>query len=145
MTCHGHESWHPDPEFYYEVGGGPMLDMGPYYLTALVNLIGPIKRVTGSTRITFPERIITSQPKYGKRVHGRDADAHRRRDGLRATARSARSSPASTSGPQTCRGSRSTARQGSLSVPDPNTFGGPVKVRRAGAQEWSTVPLTHSD
>ena len=40
MTCHGHESWHPDPEFYYEVGGGPMLDMGPYYLTALVNLMG---------------------------------------------------------------------------------------------------------
>jgi predicted dehydrogenase len=35
MTCHGHESWHPDPEFYYKLGGGPMLDMGPYYLTAL--------------------------------------------------------------------------------------------------------------
>ena len=68
MTCHGHESWHPDPEFYYQVGGGPMLDMGPYYLTALVNLLGPVARVTGSTRITFPERLITSQPKYGKRV-----------------------------------------------------------------------------
>ena len=61
MTCHGHESWHPDPEFYYKVGGGPMLDMGPYYLTALVNLIGPIK---GSRlgQDYIPERIITSKP-----------------------------------------------------------------------------------
>ena len=42
MTNHGHESWHPDPEFYYQLGGGPMLDMGPYYLTALVNLMGPV-------------------------------------------------------------------------------------------------------
>jgi predicted dehydrogenase len=40
MTGHGHESWHPDPEFYYEEGGGPMLDMGPYYVTALLNLWG---------------------------------------------------------------------------------------------------------
>ena len=62
MTCHGHESWHPDPEFYYRRGGGPMLDMGPYYLTALVNLVGPMRRVCGATRITFPKRVITSQP-----------------------------------------------------------------------------------
>ncbi len=40
MKCHGHESWHPDPEFYYQVGGGPMFDMGPYYLTAIVTLLG---------------------------------------------------------------------------------------------------------
>ena len=56
MTCHGSESWHPDPEFYYEIGGGPMLDMGPYYLTALISLLGPIDRVTGSARITFPRK-----------------------------------------------------------------------------------------
>lgn len=56
MTNHGHESWHPDPEFYYKAGGGPMFDMGPYYLTALINLIGPVKRVTGSTRITFSRK-----------------------------------------------------------------------------------------
>ena len=68
MTCHGHESWHPDPEFYYKVGGGPMFDMGPYYLTALVALIGPVQRVTGATQITFRERLITSQPKAGTRI-----------------------------------------------------------------------------
>ena len=50
MLCGGHESWHPDPEFYYQIGGGPMFDMGPYYLTAFVTLLGPIRRVTGSAR-----------------------------------------------------------------------------------------------
>jgi len=68
MVCRGHESWHPNPEFYYERGGGPILDMGPYYLTALVNLLGPMKTVTGLTKKTFPERIITSQPKAGKKI-----------------------------------------------------------------------------
>jgi len=47
MMGHGHESWHPDPEFYYQVGGGPMFDMGPYYLTALINLLGPVQREIG--------------------------------------------------------------------------------------------------
>jgi len=71
MVCHGHESWHPDPEFYYRRGGGPMLDMGPYYLTALVNLVGPISRVCGAARITFPRRVITSQPMHGERSPSR--------------------------------------------------------------------------
>ena len=79
MMCHGHESWHPDPEFYYKLGGGPMFDMGPYYLTALVNLIGAVRRVTGSTRVTFPERTITSQPKSGHQDHRRCAHPCRRR------------------------------------------------------------------
>jgi predicted dehydrogenase len=50
MVGHGHEHWHPNPEFYYKAGGGPMLDMGPYYLTALVHLLGPVRRVTGLTQ-----------------------------------------------------------------------------------------------
>src|SRR5215211_7227637 len=47
FMCPGHERWHPSPAFYYAEGGGPMLDMGPYYITALVNLIGPVARVSG--------------------------------------------------------------------------------------------------
>jgi len=66
LTSRGPESWHPDPQFFYQVGGGPMFDMGPYYLTALVTLLGPVKRVTASARITFPERTITSEPHYGQ-------------------------------------------------------------------------------
>ena len=45
MLCHGHESWHPAPAFYYLKGGGPLFDMGPYYITALINLLGPVKKV----------------------------------------------------------------------------------------------------
>jgi predicted dehydrogenase len=57
MLSHGPESWHPNPEFFFKPGGGPMLDMGPYYLTALVCLLGPVKRTTGVTRASSrPER-----------------------------------------------------------------------------------------
>ncbi|MCQ2462354.1 MAG: Gfo/Idh/MocA family oxidoreductase [Clostridia bacterium] len=66
MICHGHETWHHDPEFYYKYGGGPMMDMGPYYITALINLMGGVKSVTGVTKISFPQRTITSQPFAGK-------------------------------------------------------------------------------
>ena len=66
MTCHGHESWHPDPEFYYKHGGGPMLDMGPYYVTALVNLMGGVKRVGGMVSTPFKERTCTCQQHNGE-------------------------------------------------------------------------------
>ncbi len=65
MVCPGHESWHPDPEFYYKHGGGPMLDMGPYYITALINMLGAVESVTAMTRVTFPQRTITSKPLNG--------------------------------------------------------------------------------
>jgi hypothetical protein len=68
MLCGGHETWHPSPEFYYEVGGGPLYDMGPYYLHALITLLGPVKRVSGATRVTHPTRTITSKAKFGKVV-----------------------------------------------------------------------------
>ena len=60
MVCHGHEGWHPAPEFYYQAGGGPMMDMGPYYMTALVNLVGRVKGVSGMCGKGFSQRIITS-------------------------------------------------------------------------------------
>ena len=50
MICHGHETWHPDPEFYYKYGGGPMMDMGPYYLTAMINLVGSVESVSAMTK-----------------------------------------------------------------------------------------------
>lgn len=68
MACHGHESWHPNPAFYYQPGGGPMFDMGPYYLTALVNMIGPISRVSGFTKTTFKERIATAPGIAGMKI-----------------------------------------------------------------------------
>jgi predicted dehydrogenase len=61
----GPESWHPNPEFFYQKGAGPIFDMGPYYLTALVNLLGPIKRVWSAGRTTLPQRTIGSGPRKG--------------------------------------------------------------------------------
>lgn len=56
MASHGPEKWHPNPDFFYAEGGGPMLDMGPYYITCLINLLGPAVRVSGAARASFPER-----------------------------------------------------------------------------------------
>ncbi len=66
FMCPGHERWHPNPAYYYEVGGGPMLDMGPYYITDLVNLLGPVSKVAGFAIAPRKERLITSQPRNGE-------------------------------------------------------------------------------
>ncbi|MEG2626228.1 MAG: Gfo/Idh/MocA family oxidoreductase [Christensenella sp.] len=68
MTCHGHEIWHPGPAFFYQVGAGPMFDMGPYYVTALIALLGPAKRVSGAVQKTFEKRMITSEPLNGQEI-----------------------------------------------------------------------------
>jgi predicted dehydrogenase len=69
IMSHGMEHWHPDPEFYYQPGGGPILDLGPYYLTALVNLLGPVARVQAHGSIGLPERILTAEgPRQGQRI-----------------------------------------------------------------------------
>ena len=142
MTNHGHESWHPDPAFYYKVGGGPMFDMGPYYLTALVNLLGPVRRVTGSARITFPERTITSQPKSGEKIA---VEVPTHVAGVLDFACGAIATIVtsfdvwSTDLPRI----EIYGSAGSLSVPDPNTFGGPVRLRRPGSREWEEIELAY--
>lgn len=144
MAVHGHESWHPNPEFYYQKGGGPMFDMGPYYLTALVNLLGPITRVTGSTRTSFPQRTITSQPQYGKKI---DVEVTTHLAGVVDFASGAIGTIImsfdvwSHSLPLI----EIYGSEGTMRVPDPNNFGGSVFVRKAGEKEWTEMPLTHSD
>ena len=66
MANHGMEMWHPDPDFYYQHGGGPLFDMGPYYITALVNLLGGIDRVYGYASTSYPTRLITAEPHKGE-------------------------------------------------------------------------------
>ncbi len=142
MLCPGHERWHPDPEFYYEVGGGPMFDMGPYYLTALVNLLGPVARVTGSARITRPERLIASEKKYGKVIQ---VETPTHVTGVMDFASGAIGTVVmsfdSWGHQLPCIEIYGT--EGSLQVPDPNGFGGPIRVKRKSAQDWVEVPLTH--
>jgi predicted dehydrogenase len=140
MVCHGHESWHPDPEFYYKRGGGPLLDMGPYYLTTLVNLIGPIEKVSGSSRISFPERTITSKPKYGTSIKV-EIPTHLAgtidfSSGAIGTIIMSFDVWKHNLPPIEIYGS-----EGSLCVPDPNIFGGSVKLFKAGDEEWIDIPL----
>lgn len=142
MLCHGHESWHPAPTFYYKVGGGPLFDMGPYYLTALVNLMGPIQSVSGAARITFPERTITSQPQYGTTI---EVETPTHIVGTLEFANGAIGTLITSFDVWAHELPRIEiyGTEGTLSVPDPNGFGGPVRVRRAGASGWTEIPLTH--
>ena len=66
FMCPGHERWHPNPAFYYDIGGGPMLDMGPYYITDLVNLLGPVASVAGFATTPQATRTITAKERYGE-------------------------------------------------------------------------------
>jgi predicted dehydrogenase len=142
MTCHGHESWHPDPEFYYQYGGGPMFDMGPYYLTALINLMGPVSRVTGSTRITFDKRTITSAPKNGKEIV---VEVPTHVAGVLDFTNGAIGTIITSFDVWHAELPRIEiyGTEGTLSVPDPNTFGGPVLLRRYDQKEWKEIPLSH--
>ncbi|MEI6788241.1 MAG: Gfo/Idh/MocA family oxidoreductase [bacterium] len=141
MLCRGHESWHPDPEFYYKNGGGPMFDMGPYYLTALVSLLGPIRRVTGSTRISFPQRTITSAKKNGQII---DVEVPTHVAGVMDFASGAIGTITTSFDVWASQTPRIEifGSEGSLSVPDPNGFGGPVRIRISGEKEWRDLPLT---
>jgi predicted dehydrogenase len=68
MVTPGHERWHPNPDFYYEPGGGPLLDMGPYYVGALVTILGPVASTIGAASRTRSTRIIGSGPRAGEAV-----------------------------------------------------------------------------
>ena len=143
MMSGGHEGWHPNPDFYYQVGGGPMFDMGPYYLTALVSLLGPVRRVTGVVSQGWAERVIGSEPKRGQvinvavptHVMGMMEFASGAVGGILTSF----DIPGGSGLPHI----EIYGTEGTLLVPDPNTFGGPVRLRRRGEREWREMPLTH--
>jgi predicted dehydrogenase len=140
MMNHGPEHWHPNPEFYYKEGGGPMFDMGPYYLTALVSLLGPVVRVSGSARKGFEERAVISEPQKGKTI-AVDVPTHiaGTLDFSNGTAGTVITSFDVYS--HTLPFIEIYGTEGSLRVPDPNTFGGPVYVSRFRSETWSEIPL----
>lgn len=143
MLGAGPEKWHPDPEFFFQPGAGPLFDMGPYYLTALVSLLGPISRVTGSAQAVRTERTVTSQPKFGTKIKvntpSHVAGVLDFEGGIVGTLITSFDAWYNGLPPIEIYGT-----EGTLSVPDPNTFGGPVKVRRAGAEGWSEIPFSHN-
>jgi predicted dehydrogenase len=139
MLGFGPEWWHPNPEIFYGDGAGPLFDMGPYYLTALVHLLGPAASIMASAKVT-PERIIHAKGRVGDR--------------LTATAATHVASIIDfVSGPVATlvtsfdvkatkyRNIEIYGTEATLAVPDPNTFGGPLRLRGIINEEWRELPL----
>jgi predicted dehydrogenase len=138
LMSHGMEHWHPNPEFYFKRGGGPVLDMGPYYLGALCNLLGPIESVQALSSTGFSERVVSAEgPHKGERitvetpttlmallrfVGGADITFAMSWDVWRHG-----HPPIELYG-----------TEGSLRVPDPNFFGGVVEITERGG-DWQVL------
>ncbi len=141
MATPGHERWHPNPDFYYQPGGGPLLDMGPYYVSALVTLLGPVVSVIGAASHTRDERTIGSGPREGQTVPVA-IDTHV--TGVLVHASGALSTlvmsfdAVKTKSPNI----EVHGEHGSLVVPDPNHFEGDVQVFALGADDWETLPVS---
>lgn len=141
FMCPGHERWHPNPAFYYDQGGGPMLDMGPYYITDLVNLLGPVKQVLGVATMLRSSRTITAKERAGEiiPVH---VPTH-----VAGTLVFASGAVVQMSMSFDVAGHKHLPLEiygtdGSLIVPDPNHFGGQVELLEKGG-EWTNVPTEH--
>jgi predicted dehydrogenase len=128
---HGMEHWHPNPDFFFLPGAGPILDLGPYYVANLIQLVGPVKRVAAFTSIPAKERTITSKPRFGEKVpvktpttiHGiLEFD-----NGAVITLNGSWDVWKHGHAPMELYG-----EEGTLYVPDPNFFGGVVKQTKRG-------------
>ena len=140
LMSRGHEYWHANPAFYYKPGGGPMLDMGVYYLTALVHLLGPVRRVTGSARATWSERTIFSEPRKGEII---EVEVPTYVSGVLDFESGAIGTIITTFDTQASGLPRIElyGATGTLNLPDPNTFGGPLQIRTHADDSWKALPL----
>ena len=142
LSSRGPENWHPDPEFFYQYGGGPMLDMGPYYVTALINMLGRVKEVSGMAQASYKERPILSEKKYGQIMH---VDVPTYVMGQMRFASGAIASVFTTFDISYQNGCQLEVygSEGTLFLPDPNTFGGPVRLIRGRDKEVVELPLIY--
>ncbi|GAA4205758.1 Gfo/Idh/MocA family protein [Actinocatenispora rupis] len=136
LLCPGHESWHPAPDFYYQPGAGPLFDMGPYYLTALVDLLGPVTRVAGTARATFGERVAADGHVIPVHVPTHVGALLEFASGAVATVVLS-FDVAATAIPYRIELYGAT---GTLTLGDPNAFGGPVRLGRRDGWTDVTVP-----
>ncbi|MBE4718103.1 Gfo/Idh/MocA family protein [Pseudarthrobacter sp. AB1] len=141
MVTPGHERWHPNPDFYYQPGGGPLLDMGPYYVSALVNMLGPVVSVIGAASHTRTERTIGSGPREGQ-VITVSTDSHV--TGILVHASGALSTLVMSFDAVNTKSSNIEihGERGTLVVPDPNYFEGDVELFALGADAWETLPVS---
>lgn len=143
MVVPGHERWHPDPDFYYRPGGGPLFDMGPYHITCLVTLLGPVASVVGAASRGRPRRTIAAGPRRGEEIPVL-VDTHV--TGVLVHASGALSTLVmSFEGAGTLAPSVEVhGDEGSLAVPDPNRFDGVVRMTTGerGDRGWRELPAT---
>lgn len=142
MMGRGPERWHPNPAFFYQNGAGPMFDMGPYYITALVHLLGPVKSVTAVVSRAFDERIATCQEQFGAvlpvEVPTHYSGVLKFHSGAVINMTISFDVQAHGHSPIELYGT-----EGSLKAPDPNTFGGPVELWTQANREWREQSFSH--
>jgi predicted dehydrogenase len=139
MVTPGHERWHHNPDFYYVPGGGPLLDMGPYYISALITLLGPVAMVIGAASRTRTSRAIGSGPREGETIPV-STDTHvtgvlTHVSGALSTIFMSFDAVATVSANIEVHG-----EHGSLVVPDPNRFDGDARLRTLATSDWQTLP-----
>jgi predicted dehydrogenase len=131
VMSHGMEHWHPSPDFFFQPGAGPVLDVGPYYVTDLIQLIGPVKQVAALSSIPARERTITSKPRYGERIPVNTPTTIHSilefANGAVVTLNASWDVWKHGHAPIELYG-----EEGSLFVPDPNFFGGELRYTRHG-------------
>jgi predicted dehydrogenase len=139
MLVGGQETWHPNPDFFVADGAGPLLDMAPYYLTAMVALIGPVRRVAGFASARAHERVIEVGPRAGERFAAatptHTAAAMELEDGVTAVLVASFDTR-----DQYVAELRIHGTEGVLALPDPNAFAPPVRVSRK-RDVWQEVPV----
>lgn len=142
ILSHGMEAWHPNPDFFFQPGGGPVLDMGPYYITNLVQLLGPVRRVAALTGAGFETRTIGSGERQGETVQvDTPTTVNALLDfagGAAITLSASWDVWAHRHAPMELYGT-----EGSLFLPDPNYFGGPLEASGAGPEIASVPPWDH--
>jgi predicted dehydrogenase len=138
----GHEHWHPNPAFFYHRGGGPMLDVGPYYVTGLIALLGPVREVFGTAKITRMERTVVSEPRRGEVIR---VEVPTHLTGVMEFHGGATVTIATSFDVIRHRHNQIEiyGSEGSMVTPDPNHFSGEVQVFRAGDEDWTSVPVDH--
>lgn len=140
FTSGGHEHWHPHPEIFYRSGGGPLFDMGPYYVTALVALLGSARTIAGSTtRAQTQRQLGLTEASIAVEVPTHEVGLVTFESDATASLLFSFDVPASEIAPQN--GFEIHGTEGTLLVPDPNHFDGPVQVRTHDMDEWEELPL----
>ena len=140
MLGSGPESWHPNPVIFYQHGAGPLLDMGPYYLSTLVQLLGPARAVSAAARISRAQRPILSEPLRGELL---DVEVPTHVGALVEFAAGPIATLVTSFDVQATRylNIEVYGTEATLSVPNPNTFGGPVRIKRNGDEAWTDIEL----